>query len=123
MHARGNDALKRDKCSNVATEQHAGAAMGRRAAGAWQLYRTAETRDLKGVLASLTIVASEHLRAGMALPEWMPAVLRQWTLLERGQLQYAPTAEEEADDAGSSAAELAELVAVLQQLPGAPPNE
>ncbi len=96
--------------------------MGRRAAGAWQLYRTAENRDLKGVLASLTIVASEHLRAGMALPEWMPAVLRQWTLLERGQLQYA-AAEEEAGEDGSSAAELAELVAVLQQLPGAPPNE
>lgn len=97
--------------------------MGRRAAGAWQLYRTAESRDLKGVLASLAIVASEHLRAGMELPEWMPAVLRQWTLLERGQLQYAAPADEDEQPGGSSAAELAELAAVLQQLPGVPPNE
>ena len=96
--------------------------MGRRTSGAWQLYRTAESRDLKGVLASLAIVASEHLRAGMELPEWMPSVLRQWTLLERGQLQYAAPAEEE-EQPGSSAAELAELAAVLQQLPGVPPHE
>jgi len=88
--------------------------MPRRVNALVQLYGSARSRDLQGVLAALVLLAQEERHESGELPEWLPVVLRQWTLLERGVLQHGSTAGEQADN---SAGELQELAAVLQMMP------
>ena len=87
--------------------------MPRRVSALVQLYGSARSRDLQGVLAALVLLAQEERHESGELPEWLPVVLRQWTLLERGVLQHGGTAGEEESTAG----ELQELAAVLQMMP------
>ena len=88
--------------------------MPRRVNALVQLYGSARSRDLQGVLAALVLLAQEERHESGDLPEWLPVVLRQWTLLERGVLQHGSAASEQND---STAGELQELAAVLQMMP------
>ena len=88
--------------------------MPRRVNALVQLYGSARSRDLQGVLAALVLLAQEERHESGELPAWLPMVLRQWTLLERGVLQHGtPAGAGEGDVAG----ELQELAAILQMMP------
>ena len=67
--------------------------MPRRVNALVQLYGSARSRDLQGVLAALVLLAQEERHESGELPEWLPMVLRQWTLLERGVLQHGTPAD------------------------------
>jgi hypothetical protein len=69
--------------------------MGRRAKGHNALFRASETKELSDVFGALTLLASEEVARGEALPGWYVGIVRQWVLYERARIENGLIADEQ----------------------------